>query len=158
MSPRPSEAERRRRLVTRAAPISLVALVAFVLGAIAGVPGSPAKDAAGRFVDAWQNGEFAAMYRELNPGSRQAIGLNDFVLAYRGAEDTATVSGLNPHGPGDPRSTGNGSTVVPVAVSVDTMAFGPLEADLELPYADGGIAWDESLVFPGLRRGERLES
>jgi cell division protein FtsI/penicillin-binding protein 2 len=158
MSPDLSEVERRRRLVTRAAPISLVAVVAFVLGAIAGVPGSPAKDAARRFVDAWANDEFAAMYRELNPASRQAIELNDFAIAYREAEDTATVNGLEPHAPGDPRTGPDGSTAVPVAVSVDTMAFGPLDADLDLPYSDGGIEWDESLVFPGLRRGERLES
>jgi cell division protein FtsI/penicillin-binding protein 2 len=158
MSPRPSEAERRRRLATRAAPISAVALLAFVLGAIAGAPSSPAEDAAGRFVDAWQNREFAAMYRELNPASRRALDLNDFVLAYREAEATGTIGGLDPHGPGDPRSAGDGAAVVPVPVSVETMAFGPLEAELDLPYADGGIVWDESLVFPGLRRGEHLES
>lgn len=158
MSSRPSEAERRRRLVTRAAPISLVAIVAFVLGANAGIPGSPAKDAVGHFVDAWANGEFAAMYRELNPASRHAIQLNDFVLAYRQAEDTATIGGLDPHAAGDPRPDRGGSTIVPVAVSVETMAFGPLEANLDVRYADGGIAWDESLVFPGLRRSEHLES
>lgn len=151
------EAERRRRLVTRAAPLSLVALVAFVLGAIAGAPGSPEKEAAGRFLDAWANGEFAAMYRELNPASRQAIELNDFAIAYREAERTATVSELDPHSPGDPRS-GPDDAVVPAAISVETMAFGPLKADVDLPYADGGIEWDQSLVFPGLREGEHLES
>jgi cell division protein FtsI/penicillin-binding protein 2 len=157
MSPLSPEVERRRRLVTRAVPISLVALVAFILGAIAGTPGSPAKDAARRFVDAWGNGEFAAMYRELNPASRHAIELNDFVIAYREAEDTATVRALNPHSPGDPRS-GSDGTIVPVAIAVDTMAFGSLEGGLDLPYADGGIDWDASLVFPGLRPDEHLES
>jgi hypothetical protein len=151
------EVERRRRLVTRAAPLSLIALVAFVLGAVAGTPGSPAKDAAGRFADAWGNGEFAAMYRELNPASRRSIDLNDFVIAYREAEDTATVRGLDPHSPGDPKH-GSGGSIVPVAISVDTMAFGSLEGDVDLPYSDGGIDWDESLVFPGLRPGEHLES
>ena len=32
------------------------------------------------------------------------------------------------------------------------------EAEVELPYDEGGIAWDPSLVFPGLERGEHLES
>src|ERR1051326_7226215 len=157
MSSLSPEVERRRRLVTRAAPISLVALVAFILGAIVGTPGSPAKDAARRFVDAWGNGEFATMYKELNSASRRSIELNDFVAAYREAEDTATVRGLNPHSPGDPKS-GSDGTIVPVAITVDTMAFGSLEGGLDLPYSEGGIDWDASLVFPGLRPGEHLES
>ena len=54
------------------------------------------------------------------------------------------------------RSTGR-----PVVPGADRRRHGrlrPVEADLDLPYADGGIAWDPSLVFPGLRRGEHLES
>lgn len=157
MSPLTPEVERRRRLATRAVPLALIALVAFVFGANAGTPGSPDRDAAKRFVDAWANREFAAMYRELNATSRHRVELNDFVVAYRDAEATATARSLDPHSPGDPTSRAGGS-VVPVTVAVETVAFGPLEADVDLPYSDGGIAWDESLVFPGLRRGEHLES
>jgi penicillin-binding protein A len=155
MSPRPPAVERRRRLVTRLIPI--VALVAFIAGAIAGTPGSPAKDAAQRFVEAWGNREFAAMYKELNPASQRSIELNDFVIAYREAEDTATVRRLDAHSPSDPQS-GSDDSIVPVRISVDTMAFGSLEDDLGVPYAEDGIDWDESLVFPGLRPGEQLES
>ena len=39
-----------------------------------------------------------------------------------------------------------------------TVAFGNYEAPVEVPYEDGGIAWDEHLVFPGLDRGEHLEN
>jgi cell division protein FtsI/penicillin-binding protein 2 len=45
-----------------------------------------------------------------------------------------------------------------VPLDAVTVAFGDVVANLNLPYADGGIAWDPSLVFPGLRRGERIES
>ena len=48
------EVERRRRIVTRTLPLALVALVAFVIGAVAGTPGSPEKEAAQRFTEAWQ--------------------------------------------------------------------------------------------------------
>jgi cell division protein FtsI/penicillin-binding protein 2 len=41
---------------------------------------------------------------------------------------------------------------------VTTLAFGRLESDLDVPYDEGGIDWDPSLVFPGLRPGEHLES
>jgi cell division protein FtsI/penicillin-binding protein 2 len=149
--------ERRRRLVTRTLPLTLLALVAFVFGAVAGTPGTPEKDAAKRFVEAWQRHEFAAMYRELNPASRRAIEINDFVIAYHDAEDTATLRGLDAGSPHDPKSSGDTSTV-PVSVVAETAAFGPVEAEIEIPFEGGGIAWDPSLVFPGLRRGEHLEA
>ena len=58
---------------------------------------------------------------------------------------------------GGPRARATASTVVPVPIAVGTVAFGSVEEELELPYEDGGIAWDPSLVFPGLREGEQLE-
>lgn len=140
----------------RALPLAAVAFVSFVVGATTGRPGSPEKEAVERFVDAWANEDFGAMYRELNPASRRAISVNDFVIAYRDAERTATMSGFDPGSPRDGRSKDD-ATVVPVPVEASTVAFGPVEAEVGLPYADGGIAWDESLLFPGLRRGERLE-
>jgi peptidoglycan glycosyltransferase len=151
------EAERRRRLLTRAVPLVLIALVSFVWGANAGAPGNPEKGTAERFVDAWSQREFAAMYRELSPASRRAIELNDFVVAYRDAEDIATVRSLEPGSAGDPASKG-GATVVPIEATVETVDFGSIEGELDLPFEDGGIAWDASLVFPGLRKGEHLES
>ncbi|MFI5028083.1 MAG: penicillin-binding transpeptidase domain-containing protein [Solirubrobacterales bacterium] len=153
----PPEVERRRRLITRALPLGIVAVVAFAFGASAGTPGSPEKDAAKRFTEAWANNEFAAMYKELNAASRASISVNDFATAYREAEETATLRTLDPHSPGDP-SSGNGTTVVPVTIDAGTVAFGEFEADVDLPYANGGIAWDRSLVFPGLHRGEHLET
>jgi peptidoglycan glycosyltransferase len=154
---RPSDTERRRRLVTRALPLSLIALIAFVIGAMSGTPGSPEKEAAERFVHAWERDEFAAMYKELNPASRRRIELNDFVTAYRTAAEIATLRSLEVDSPGD-ASSRNGTTVVPVPVAAATVAFGPVEDELTLPYDEGGIAWEESLVFPGLRPGEHLES
>jgi hypothetical protein len=157
MNPRSPEVERRRRLITRALPLILIALVAFVFGAMAGTPGSPDKEAAERFVRAWESDEFAAMYRELNPASKRRIELNDFVTTYRVAAEVATLRSLEADSPDD-ASSRNGQTVVAVPIATRTVAFGPVEGELLLPFEEGGIAWDESLVFPGLRRGEYLES
>ena len=157
MSPLAPEVERRRRIVTRMLPLALIALVAFVAGAITGAPGSADKEAAERFTDAWQNKEFAAMYKELNPASQQGIELNDFVLAYRDAAMTATQRSLDPDSPSDETSR-NGATMVPVTMVATTAAFGPAEGTVEIPFDEGGIAWDPSLVFPGLRNGEHLEN
>ena len=155
MIPRSPEVERRRRLVTRALPLTLIALIAFIVGANAGAPASAEKEAAERFVAAWEHDELATMYRELNPASKRRIELNDFVLAYREAERLATLRSLEADEPEDPSFT-SGQAVVPVQTVAHTVAFGSVEGVLELPYDEGGIAWDESLVFPGLRSGERL--
>jgi cell division protein FtsI/penicillin-binding protein 2 len=151
------EVERRRRLVTRTLPLAVIAVVAFTFGAAAGAPGSPEKDAANRFAAAWAGGEFAAMYRELNPASQTATELNDFVVAYREAEQVATLRTLEPGSAHDPSSR-DGETVVPVSMTAGTVAFGSFEDEVELPYSEGGIDWNPSLVFPGLRQGEHLGS
>jgi peptidoglycan glycosyltransferase len=153
----PIEVERRRRLLTRALPLIVIAVIAFILGASAGAPGSPEKEAAERFSQAWARKDFAAMYRELNEASRRAIGEDEFAQAYREAAEVATLRTLEVHSPGDPDSV-NGVDKVPVPIEAGTVAFGMVSADLDLPYAEGGIAWDQSLVFPGLEPGERLEN
>jgi cell division protein FtsI/penicillin-binding protein 2 len=153
----PPEVQRRRRLVTRTLPLAILAVVAFAFGAAAGVPGSPEKDAADRFAAAWASDDFAAMYRELNPTSRAAIELNDFVVAYREAEQLATLRRLE-SGPAHDPSSRDGETVVPVPILTTTVAFGSFEDEVDLPYSDGGIDWNPSLVFPGLRAGEHLEN
>jgi cell division protein FtsI/penicillin-binding protein 2 len=131
--------------------------VAFVVGAAMGAPGSPEKEAADRFADAWEQGDFAAMYGELNAGSQAQLGVKEFAGAYREAEQVATLTSLESHSAGDSTSA-EGHTVVSVPLTVTTVAFGTFEEQVVLPYEEGGIAWDPSLVFPGLGRGEHLES
>ena len=144
-------------MVTRALPLTVVAIIAFVIGASAGAPGSPEKDTAQRFAAAWARGDLAAMYAQLNEGSRQAIDEGEFAAKYREAAEVATLRELDAGHPGDPVD-GGGNAVVPVPVTADTVAFGTVAADLGVPYADGGVAWDPSLVFPGLEQGEHLEN
>jgi peptidoglycan glycosyltransferase len=157
VSRRTREAERRRRLVTRTLPLALIAIVAFVAGAAVGSPGSPGKDAANDFAAAWAAHDFKAMYRELNDSSRASISADAFAAAYREAEVTATQRGLVAGAAQDPFSR-DGQTVVPVSLLISTVAFGRLEDEIDLPYAEGGIDWNPSLVFPGLREGEELEA
>ncbi len=151
------EVERRRRLVTRTLPLAIIGVIAFVIGAAVGAPGSPEKEAASRFAEAWAVSNFAAMYRELNPASKAAIDVNAFAAAYREAAQVATLRSLDPGSAHDPSSR-DGETVVPIPVAIATVAFGRFEDEAEIPYSDGGVAWDPSLVFPGLRRGEHLDS
>jgi cell division protein FtsI/penicillin-binding protein 2 len=150
-----SDEERRRRLVTRTLPLAAIALVAFIVGISTGASGSPEREAAGRFADAWSAGSFKTMYAELNEASQGRVSLEQFEAAYREAEATATAREIDAGSAGDAESRG-GAEVVPVGMTVQTVAFGPVEEDLDVPYADGGVEWGPSLVFPGLRPGEEL--
>jgi cell division protein FtsI/penicillin-binding protein 2 len=69
----------------------------------------------------------------------------------------ATVRSLDPGSAHDPSDSG-GETMVAVPLTISTVAFGELEDEVVLPFADGGIAWNPSLVFPGLRQGEHLQA
>jgi len=149
--------ERRRRLVTRTLPLAVVAFVAFILGAAVGVPGSPEKDAADRFTEAWAAGNHKAMYRELNDASKAKFSLDQFTTAYEEAEVTSTLRHLEPGSPSEPQKQ-DGETVVPTPLTISMVAFGRIEDQLMLPWDDGGIAWNPSLVFPGLKAGEHLGS
>ena len=144
-------------MITRALPLSVIALVAFVVGASTGAPGSPEKEAAERFADAWTRNDFGAMYVELNEASRRQVDAKEFAETYREAAEVATLRTLESDDPDDPVD-GDGATVVPVPMRAGTVAFGEVEASLEVPYAEGGIAWDPSLVFPGLEPSEHLEN
>ncbi len=157
MKPTPLEVRRRRRLLTRALPLSIIAIVAFVLGASAGSPGSPERDAAQRFADAWARRDFPAMYRELNESSRASIDEREFVAEYHEAAEVATLRSLAVGSAGS-ATAAHDHSVVPVPVEAGTVAFGTVRADVDLPYADGGIDWGPSLVFPGLEPGEHLEN
>ncbi|HET8863274.1 MAG TPA: penicillin-binding transpeptidase domain-containing protein [Solirubrobacterales bacterium] len=153
----PTEVERRRRLVTRALPLIVIAVIAFAIGAATGAPGSPDKEAAERFAEAWGRKDFKAMYSELNEASRRAVDEAEFTSAYRLAAEVATLRTLAVDSAGDPGEA-DGASVVPVPVVAGTVAFGDVHADLELPYDDGGIAWGPNMVFPGLEAGEQLEN
>jgi cell division protein FtsI/penicillin-binding protein 2 len=135
----------------------MVAVVAFVVGAAMGVPGTPEKDAANRFAEAWQHKNYAAMYAELNDASKQSISAKQFAADYHEARQIATERGVTVERAKASRSEG-GQTVVPVPVTIETVAFGKVVEVLDLPWDEGGIAWKPYLVFPGLKPGEKLEA
>jgi len=157
VNPPSTAVQRRRRLITRAAPLVAIALIAFIVGATTGASGSPGKEAAQRFTEAWARKDFAAMYGELNDSSREAVAASEFAKAYRGAAEVATLRNLDPGSPGEPTDR-DGDTVIPVPIEVGTVAFGRFASEVRVPYAEGGVAWDRSLAFPGLEPGEHLEN
>jgi penicillin-binding protein A len=135
----------------------MVAVVAFVVGAAMGAPGSPEKDAANRFAEAWQHKNYAAMYAELNDASKEAISAKRFAADYHEAQQVATMRGVLAES-AKGATTVEGQKVVPVPLRIKTVAFGKVAEEIDLPWAEGGIAWKPYLVFPGLKPGETLEA
>jgi transpeptidase family protein/MecA-like transpeptidase family protein/penicillin-binding protein len=148
-------AERRRRLIVRALPIAAIAAAAFIAGFII-ASGGVSLDAARRFAAAWERRDFHAMHAELSDRAARRYPVTTFERLYRRAEATATVRTLDA-GQVESAKTPSGADAAAFDVSFRTNAFGLLRGRLVLPVADGRIDWTPSLVFPGLRAGERLE-
>lgn len=150
--------ENRNQRLRRARALLAVAVVAFVLGALAGAGhgGSPEGAVAQQFVEDWAHDEYASMYALLTPSSRRAISVDAFAAAYRRALTVATASGARVDG--RPRGESGGYVVVPVRVS--TRLFGTLDETfmLHVDSAEGAarVAWSRWEAFPGLRPGELL--
>jgi peptidoglycan glycosyltransferase len=140
--------ERRRRILTRAAPLVVLASLAFAVGAA--VAGGPDAPEAQRFLAAWERGDIDAMHDELTPEAQSEFPPEEFQRIYADAAETATVASL---------STGEVSERDGAAVAqvdFDTYAFGKLGGELSLPISDDEIAWTPNLVYPGLGPDERL--
>jgi penicillin-binding protein A len=146
-------AERRRRLTHRALPaLGGLALVAGGAGMVVGAQAqSGSQRIAGDFAEAWERGDYGAMYDMLDDASRDAYTREQFRDAYRDAAATATATGIEA---GEPGAERDGSVAVPV--EVDTRVFGPVRANLRLPVHDEQVIWGPLLAFPGMRRGEAL--
>lgn len=146
----PSRLERQKRLKTRALPLVAVALVAFIAGMVKGCPGHPNQDAAEQYVKAWQNGDFDAMYAMLSTKSQQGIPQDRFIDRYELASAEATTQSIEyDDAEGD-------ETTAEIPMSVKTLAFGTVEQPLKVSFGSDGIAWQNSLLFPGLELGEEL--
>jgi penicillin-binding protein A len=146
--------ERQRRLRQRALPLAVVALVAFIFGAISSA-GSPEQDMAGRFVDDWAHQDYKSMHDELSDSAQSRYTAADLQSAYRDAQDAATATAIDPGDANGPKSV-NGTDVVDVSVGVRAKLFGKVDGTLRLPLDGGKVAWNPSLTFPGLATGERV--
>ena len=148
------------RRLRRARPVIALACVAFAIGAIVGANHSLLLGARARpeLRPAWAEGDYAAMYSDIDASSQQATSLS-------------ALRRHLPRGPGhghrdEParrrqRARRARAGVVVVPVRVHTRLFGTLELPFRLRIVtDSGKApaspGRRSLAFPGLRPGERL--
>jgi peptidoglycan glycosyltransferase len=157
-TPRPRPRRRRRVAWARLSPLIVAAVSAFVAGVAVGASGDdPRRTAAQDFADAWERGDYAAMYALLTPQDRRQVPLERFANAYRDAARVATLSRVSAGRASEPA---DGAVTVPV--ELHTRIWGTLQGRLMLPVTEddgeqgGGIDWSRNLVHPGLRQGEKL--
>ena len=158
--PRPGggrPATRKRSRPARFAPLAIVALAAFGVGAVVGLRHEPAEAAVARqWAAAWERGDYSAMHALLSERARRRASLKRFVRTYRQAAETATLSKVRAQ---QPRKSGD--TTYDLPVRMQTRIFGRLSGRVRLPMVEekdgAGIDWRSTLVFPGLRIGERLQ-
>jgi penicillin-binding protein A len=147
---------RRRRLLTRAAPLGGVAVLAFAAGIVwATEPGRQDRQLVTRYVTAWEHGDYGRMYNLLDPASRARMPESEFVAAYDNAATTATLTSVVPL-----HVAGPSGNVVTVRMRIHTRVFGTLRELLQVPFSGSGsgarVRFAGTIVFPGLRPGEQL--
>ncbi len=151
MSTGPTRMERQQRLKTRALPLVAIALVAFVVGVISGCPGNPNRDAAERYLQAWQAEDYPSMHAALSTVSQEAISVESFTELYEEARSLATLESIEP---GEP---GGDETVAEIPVTASTLAFDEIQQPVKFTFGEDGIAWQRALLFPGLEQGEEIQ-
>ena len=157
--PRPAAPRRRRRRSRpeRFAPLAAVALISLGAGVYVGAAHEPAAASVARaWAAAWERGDYASMHELLSDDARKRVALKRFVRTYRDAGEMVTLRALRV---ADVRQ-GKAENTYELPVSMQTRIFGRLRGTIVLPMVDqedsAGVDWRAPLVFPGLRRGEKL--
>src|SRR5829696_8585132 len=155
------EPGRRRRRRPPLAPLAILLALLAAAAAVAYVlherssEKAELRDTAARFAAAWERGDTAAMYRELDADARSTYSERRFASDYRAAAREATVERVEA---GRAPDAVDGKVSVPVAVR--TKLFGTLRGRIALPVTRVGdrvgIRWRPYLRLPGLRPGERV--
>ncbi|MCB0860121.1 MAG: hypothetical protein KDB54_05645 [Solirubrobacterales bacterium] len=131
-------------------PLVAIALVSFLVGMVKGCPGSPNRDSAEQYVQYWQDGNYTAMYDMLSTKSKEGITQERFISRYGEASAEATIRSI------EHDEAGGDETTAEVPMTVSTLAFGTIEQPLEVTFGSDGIAWQNNLLFPGLKLNEEL--
>src|SRR3954447_6015351 len=143
---------RRARLVAA----GLGAAAAFAVGALvgSGAGKDPAERVAEQFTTAWAQGDYQEMWK-LSGGPRRPRAASRLAARYRSAAATATVASERF---GEPVKLRDGVVRVPAVVA--TRVWGTVRVPWVLRVHGEGdaarVAWGNELLFPGMRRGERL--
>lgn len=114
--------------------------------------------AATEFLTAWQNDDYQSMYEMLTPVSRDAISFENFEKRYRDAAANLSLDSLS----FELLSTLTNPTSGQIAYRINfkTVLLGEIQREtvMNLVLENGGwkIQWDDGMIMPELRGGNRL--
>ena len=134
----------------------VLAVAAFAGGVLLAMrPGHEERQMVTRYVSAWGHSDYAAMYALLDSTSRGAMSESGFARALERAADTATLTSVvRGH------VAGRQGNDIAVSMLAHTKLWGTLHETLEVPLTGSGsgarVHYSETLLFPGLRSGEKL--
>jgi cell division protein FtsI/penicillin-binding protein 2 len=136
--------------------VVVLAAAAFAAGALwATQPGHAERAMVSRYVTAWERTDFARMYALLDRPSRAQLTEPRFARALEQAAETATLSSLRLLRVGSRQGD-----AIAVRMRVGTKLWGALTETLLVPLSgtgsDARVHFAGTIVFPGLRPGERL--
>jgi peptidoglycan glycosyltransferase len=134
----------------------VLAVAAFAAGAVWSTrPGHEERQLVTRYVTAWTHSDFAVMFGLLDRPSQEAITESRFAHAIETAADLATLTSL-----ATVHVNGRQGNEIAVAMVVHTKLWGTLHETLLVPLTGSGsdarVHYSDTLLFPGLRPGERL--
>jgi cell division protein FtsI/penicillin-binding protein 2 len=138
----------------RFAPLAATALLALLAGAVVGAQHVPAeRRTVTAFAEAWERGDHRAMYALLSDKAKRRTSLARLQRTYAQAAETITLEKVVAGAVQQDRT---------IPVTLQTRIFGAVKGTITLPTgprrdADPGIDWRAELVYPGLRRGEKLK-
>ncbi|MCU0312433.1 MAG: penicillin-binding transpeptidase domain-containing protein [Solirubrobacteraceae bacterium] len=149
--------DRGDRLRRRLVPAAVLAALAFTAGVVVGAgSGDDGEAAATAYAKAWAAGDWAAMHAQLTAEDRRRLALIPFAEAGRRTLATATANERAVR-TGTPERDGE---TWRVPVTVRTRAFGTVRGTVVLAVREDGdatrVAYDPSILFPGLKPGEQL--
>jgi cell division protein FtsI/penicillin-binding protein 2 len=128
-------------------------LIALLVGAVIGARHVPEeRRTTEAFARAWARGDQNAMYALLSDRAKARTSVARLKRTYAQAAQTLTLEKV---------STGRVVNDTTIPVTIQTRIFGELKGTLTLPTGERkdqppGVDWRAELVFPGLRRGEKL--
>jgi cell division protein FtsI/penicillin-binding protein 2 len=134
----------------------VLAVAAFAGGALWSMrPGHEERQMVTRYVTAWHHRDFVQMYTLLDRVSKGQMSESRFAAAVERAADTATEESVRAL-----HVAGRNGDDIAVSVVVQTKLWGTLHETLEVPLTGSGagarVHFSDSLLFPGLRAGEKL--
>jgi penicillin-binding protein 2 len=111
------------------------------------------------FLEAWKKDDYATMYSLVSQGSQNSISAEDFATRYRSAMAALTLKEMTYLI--SPDSYNPASSQLKFKVTFKTRMTGDFEREMSAPLSfENGqwrIVWDDGLIMPDLKGGNRLQ-